>query len=312
MSATNRICILAAPRTGSSLLRSLLDSQEDVTFAGEVFHPKNVQLPRPLRRAIPAAEQTREARDADPVGFLERCVEACPTTVFGFKHFQSHADAVRDLVLERPEWRIVLLYRENFLAVYASRLAARASGAWSATGPTPAGEAEEAEAAEAAAAAGPAAPRRPVAFDAAQFHKSHDTYRRYFDKLLGRCAKAGKPFHVIEYAEVMRPEIVQSLARLLGFPSVGRVSSPLRKQGTARVLERFSNPADAMRAIAEIGRPDWAEERGPLFEVAERAARVAERRAGRRAARAAGEAAAAAAPPAGRPGEDPAPAHRAA
>ena len=160
MSATNRICILAAPRTGSSLLRSLLDSQEDVTFAGEVFHPKNVQLPRPLRRAIPAAEQTREARDADPVGFLERCVEACPTTVFGFKHFQSHADAVRDLVLERPEWRIVLLYRENFLAVYASRLAARASGAWSATGPTPAGEAEEGEAAEAAAAAGPAAPRR--------------------------------------------------------------------------------------------------------------------------------------------------------
>lgn len=272
MPATNRVCIMAAPRTGSSLLRSLLDSQDGVMFAGEMFHPGTVQLPQALKRAIPEAERSAAARDADPVGFLARCVDACPSEVFGFKLFQGHSEAVREHVFEQPDWKIVLLYRENFLAVYASRLAARATGAWSVKAkgaPDPAAEPED----------------KRVVFDVAKFNKARDGYMRYYDKLIHRCAKTGRPFHLIEYAEVQRAEVVQNLARHLGFPQVGSMSSGLRKQGSRDILSRYANPEEVRPAMAAIGRLDWAEERGALFETTDRALRAVQRRAERKAAR---------------------------
>jgi LPS sulfotransferase NodH len=246
MAASNKICILGSPRTGSTLLRQLLDSQQGVVFAGEVFHPKNVQVHPKLRARLPEAERTLVVRDADPVGFLEKLAAVCPEPTFGLKVFPSHADAVREHVIGSPDWRIVILYRANFLAVHASRLAARATGAFAA-GKTPDGG------------------KPKVLFEADKFAQDWKVYDRYYDKLVRKCVAAGKPFHLVEYREVQRPEIVRNLARHLGFPHETPFKTGLVKEGSNDILSRFSNAEAAAEGIARIGRADWAREQGPLF-----------------------------------------------
>jgi hypothetical protein len=266
MPATNRICVLGAPRTGSTLLRSLLDSQKGVIFAGEIYHPKQVSLHPKLRRHIPEQERTVAARDADPVGFLAHCAEVCPEPSFGLKLFQGHSKEVREHVIRAPDWKIVILHRDNFLAVYASRLAARETGAWSSHW-----QADGEKASEDDSESSGERPQRPrVRFDVAVFLKSRDTYLNYYDTLLKKCVKAGKVFYLIEYTDLLREEMVQNLAWQVGLPHTGRFTTVLRKQGASDVLSRFTNPEDALRTIERVARPDWAQEQGPKFQAQSR------------------------------------------
>lgn len=250
MPATTRIVLFGAARSGTSLLRGLLASPAGVLFAGDLFHPNAARLSPRLAGLLPPVGA---ARDADPIGYLGRLADACPEPIFGFKWNLGHARAVRDHCIAAAEWRVVILYRDNILATYASALRATAAQRWN----------------RRVGDAAPAAPAPPVRFDPVGFARRHDQTLRHLDQLLRGCADAGKVFSLIEYTELQRPELVANLARQLGYPDPGALQAPVRKTGDRNILARFSNPDAAAAAIAALRRPDWAYEWGPRFALPE-------------------------------------------
>ncbi|CAH0187153.1 hypothetical protein [Roseomonas sp. CECT 9278] len=248
MGAELRAVLLAHARSGSTLLMDVLDAQPDTSFAHEMFHQKTVNLPDYMGIARRDAAALKPERDADPNGFLDRVVAACPTRIFGFKWFRGHAPAVRDRLVADPAWRVVILHRENFLALFASQRTARITGRYMARD---------------AGAIPPTAP--PLPFDADEFLREHRRYRDYYDGLLRQCDGAGKAFHLVEYRQLSHPAVLRNVARHIGVEAPTLPAPRLVKQGSARLLARFADPGQVQRTLDRLGRPQWAiEEEGFL------------------------------------------------
>lgn len=256
MTVTSKAVIIAHGRTGSTLLVNLLNRQPGVRFLGEIFNEQAIFLPEAMRPEGQTPETLKVRRSEDPVGFLDEVVTLCREPIFGFKLLRGHSPAARAHVIADPDWRCIILYRDNYLAVHASLLTARATGVWVRYGPKDKPK---------PAAAAEADPLPPLAFDAGEFLRGFTQYRRYYLQSLRECDAAGKPFQLVEYHQLQRPEIVRNLARHIGVeaPVFPRVA--VAKQGSPSLLERFSNPQDVMAALREVGRPDWAEDRESYF-----------------------------------------------
>lgn len=126
-----RFVILSAPRSGSTMLRTMLDAHPDVACHGELLNPGDVYGVSAKRRAEadPAWRASlRRRRDADPVAFLDAfAFEARGCSAVGFKLLEPHAfdpglaPAVARLTADRA-LRVIALERRNLLARHVSEL----------------------------------------------------------------------------------------------------------------------------------------------------------------------------------------------
>lgn len=125
-----RFMIVAQARSGSTLLRELLNGQHDITCHGEVFsrvwidrlvpHPGSPRpTPDQIRAHLPA-------RDADPLHFMTEYVMSFASAAVGFKIIYD--DFIDDRFLlplisyaKQNQLRIVHLRRLNPVAALASR-----------------------------------------------------------------------------------------------------------------------------------------------------------------------------------------------
>jgi LPS sulfotransferase NodH len=243
----SRAVLLAHARSGSTMLMEFLDAQPDTTFAHEIFHQQRVHLP--AFAGSPQADQAalKARRDADPLGFLAGLAASCPTRIFGFKWFRGHTPAVRHAVIADPAWRVMILYRENFLALHASQLTARLTGHYALR----------------PGAAAPPAPRLP--FDPDAFTADYAAYRRYYDGVLAECDRQGKAFLLLEYRQLSRPEFLRNAARHIGVAAPVTPASRLVKQGSPDLATRFGDPALVRRTVEGIGRGHWMTEVDDIF-----------------------------------------------
>jgi hypothetical protein len=233
-----------------------LDAQPDTTFAHEIFHQQRVHLP--AFATTPPGDQAalKARRDSDPLGFLAGLAASCPTRIFGFKWFRGHTPAVRQAVIADPAWRVLILYRENFLALHASQLTARLTGHYALRPGAPA----------------PAAP--PLPFDPAAFAAEYAAYRRYYDGLVAECDRQGKPFLLLEYRQLSRPEFLRNAARHIGVAAPVTPVSRMVKQGSPDLAPRFADPALVRRTVDGLGRGHWMMEVDDIFGGAQPGARA--------------------------------------
>jgi hypothetical protein len=125
-----RFVIVAAPRTGSNLLCTLLNSHPDVLCHHEVFNPGGIYYALDFRGGrldlgSPAA------RDRDPLAFLDRLYWAdLGHRCVGFKWTRGQEPSVLTRVAGDPRVRTILLRRRNRLKVYASEQVALRTGQW--------------------------------------------------------------------------------------------------------------------------------------------------------------------------------------
>ncbi|HWT09344.1 MAG TPA: hypothetical protein VN329_09270 [Roseomonas sp.] len=234
----HRVAVLGYPRTGTNLLASGLSSLPAFTFHPEPFNPKGVHLARGIPRPTP------EERDADPLAFLRRLEAACATPILGIKLLPSHAPEVRRHVITDPAWRIIVLFRPNFLAVHASHLTAMLTGAWV--------QNERAE----------VGPPPKLGFNPQRFHAAREAFRRYYEEVLRALDAAGKPFLPINYIDLLNPVMLRNAARHAGASGPIETGSRLVKQGSWDVLSRFKDPGLVEATLASIGRANWAIEGG--------------------------------------------------
>lgn len=131
-----RFVIIARPRTGTNLLRSMLNAHGQVLAFGEVFRdPEFIGWGMPY---YPRIGPMRRLLERDPVRFLERVVyRRYPKRIraVGFKIFYAHARnpewlPLWDHLRERKELTVIHVRRRNLLGAYLSQVKARQTGVW--------------------------------------------------------------------------------------------------------------------------------------------------------------------------------------
>lgn len=125
-----RFVILAAPRTGSNWLCSLLNSHPDILCHHEVFNPGGIHYAIGYRNGL-IDLGTIEDRDRQPLDFLSRLwSKHFDFPCVGFKMTRGQDDQVLQAVVEDHGVLKILLRRSNSLRTFVSERIAEETGRW--------------------------------------------------------------------------------------------------------------------------------------------------------------------------------------
>ncbi|WP_426038247.1 hypothetical protein [Cypionkella sp. TWP1-2-1b2] len=123
--------ILTQARSGSYHLAALLNSAPDITCFGEIFKENALELPKPQLAKLGLTNRDMAARDADPIGLLNRLRKDTEAegAIFGFKDFLPNLNRVKlfGKLGHSKNWQKIILLR-NPIERYISRRRASETG----------------------------------------------------------------------------------------------------------------------------------------------------------------------------------------
>jgi len=125
-----KFVIVAARRTGSNLLCTLLNSHPEILCHHEVFNPRGIFYALDFRNGSLDLGSHKD-RDADPMGFLKHLWNI-PTDskCVGFKMTRGQAERVLEKIIIDPEIKKVILRRRNRVKTFVSELIAEKTDQW--------------------------------------------------------------------------------------------------------------------------------------------------------------------------------------
>ena len=130
MSAGTRFLIIAAPRTGSNLLCTLLNSHPEVLCHHELFNPNGIFYALEYRDGSLDLASMQE-RDREPFSFLQRVWEHPQgASCVGFKMTRGQDATVMQGLIEDSGVLKILLTRRNRLKTFVSEQIARQTDRW--------------------------------------------------------------------------------------------------------------------------------------------------------------------------------------
>jgi LPS sulfotransferase NodH len=221
---TTRFVILAAPRSGSNLLCTLLNSHPDILCHHEVYNPSGIFYALD-RRDGSLLLGTVEEREEDPLGFLLRLWSATlGHTCVGFKMTRGQNELVLENVLRDPGVRKIVLHRRNRIKTYVSTLVAERLGQWEVY--------READLVE---------PRPKVELNVSDLRTHIAANEAYYAQINTVMRSSGQTGLEIAYEELARPA---EHSRLLAFLGVIGRSVPL----VGRSVKQ--NPTDLRQLVA--------------------------------------------------------------
>lgn len=200
----NKFVILAAPRTGSNLLCTLLHSHPNVLCHHEIFNLEAIYVAQPLR-ATEFSLGTKGERRADPLGFLARMWHRNDDhTHVGFKMTNKQNPEVFEHVCGQSSIHKIILQRQSQIKTYVSRLIAESNGIW-----------EDYDLSR---------PHSPISVrvDAEHLFKAIDFNQRYYEEML--TSLQGKVTQV-SYEQLFQPETQHQLLMDLELPTTPLVAS---------------------------------------------------------------------------------------
>ncbi len=236
-----RFVILGLPRSGTTYLMTLLGAHRNVICAGEQFNPY----------AVIGAGKERDdshkavlARDKDPLEHMHRFFEYAKikrVDCGGFKFMIGHNINVLQELSRDRDLSIIYVWRENKLAQVSSLIKAAKSKNWAQT-----------------------------MTDAHIENKIHATPRQIshrwheyatFDHLVSQwLTTLPNPKVTYEYRELFQPGFEQKLCDFLGISYDKKMKSPLVKQSSNTIEERFEEPAPIRYYFHQLGLGHWLED----------------------------------------------------
>jgi LPS sulfotransferase NodH len=125
-----RFVILAAPRSGSNFLCTLLNSHPEILCHHEVFNPTRIFYALEHRDGS-FDLGTIEERDRAPLEFLEKLwSKSLGYPCVGFKMTRGQNERILAKVLGDPDVRKIVLKRHNRIKTFVSALVAERTGQW--------------------------------------------------------------------------------------------------------------------------------------------------------------------------------------
>ena len=221
-SNAERFVILAAPRTGSNLLCTLLNSHPDILCHHELFNPGGILLAIDQRDG-PFGLGTVAERDADPVSFLDRVWKLdLGRRIVGFKMTHGQEGAAMDAVVADAAVKKIVLRRRNRVKTYVSELVSLELDQWEVY--------TESELL--------ARPR--VTVDPKLLDENIARNERFYSDLVATLDGRGQEHAEVEYEDLGRSDTHQRLLASLGLRTTVRLHAGTVKQ----------NPRDLRQIVA--------------------------------------------------------------
>ena len=231
--------VIAAERTGSTILTRLLDAAEGVVCHGELFHRSQIQRDN---QYIKNPDQIAR-RDADRCGFVEEVMHAgaeAGADLVMFKMFSYHDPALMEEIIAGGEYALVMLRRRNLLAQYASWRIASETGQWGA----PKGD----------------RPRTVrVAFEPDGFERYARWTLQGYGHAEALIARHRRQVCEIDYPDILTEATRRKLEDFLDISIPDGADLLFQRQNPVRILERFSNPEVVAAYLRARGLEAWGE-----------------------------------------------------
>lgn len=243
-----KFVILTSERTGSSMLCKALDLHDDVKCFGELFnwfHSLPGWFETEFDKGLDRKFANPKERELGFEYFLDKLRTINVVKHFGFKLMLTHHKEVISHLLDKVNgWQIVILYRNNLLAVYGTRLVSRQTQ----QSHVFAGQEKQAK-------------RVRVKFIPEEFEvfKSAEIKRQH--AVMEQLQQSGRSFFCIEYLDLCHKEGLTKLGNYLNIENSTKLQSPLVKRHSWNVLERFENQDDVLLYLKKNDLMHWAEEK---------------------------------------------------
>lgn len=225
-----RFVVLAAPRTGSNWLCTLLDSHPRVLCHHELFNPEAIHLSRRLAARleswVPGSLElgSLEGRERDPAALLDRVWRAhLGHQCVGFKLNLGQEPRAFDQVLSDPGARKIVLRRRNRVRTFVSEAIAERTGGWESYQGSP---------------RRPDPPPLPVAVSELRAHAERNA--AYYAALERRLVAAGRPWIEVVYERLEDPAERERILAFLGVPGAPLVAGT-RRQHAQPLRELIAN-----------------------------------------------------------------------
>ena len=224
--------ILAAPRTGSNMMCTLLGSHPDVLCHHELFNPRGIFYALDLRDGSFDLGGIEE-RDREPLPFLDRVWAAdLGHTHVGFKMTHRQNEAVLDAVLRDADVRKIVLWRRNRVRTFVSRRISEELDQWEVYG--------EAE-------LGSERPRVRVDVDALRESVAEDD--GYYRELVHVLEETRQPFLRVSYERLVDDGGRTRALEFLDLPDA-MLSARSVRQNPAPLRELVTNYGELESALA--------------------------------------------------------------
>lgn len=231
-----RFVVLAAPRTGSNWLCTLLDSHPRVLCHHELFNPEAIHLSRSLAERLDLDTLdlgTLEERERDPAALLDRAWRGhLGHQCVGFKLNLGQEPRAFERVLSDPAARKIVLRRRNRVRTFVSEAIAQRTGDWESYPGLP---------------PRPDPPRLTVA--AAELRAHVERNRAYYAALERRLVAAGRPWIEAAYERLEEPAERERILAFLGVPGAPLVAGTLRQhpQPLRELIVNFEELREQLR-----------------------------------------------------------------
>ena len=236
-----RFVILGLPRSGTTYLMTLLGAHRNVICAGEQFNPYTV-----IGSAgdVDDSHEAVMGRDRDPVAhmyrFFERA-EAKGVVCAGFKFMIGHNIQILHELARDPDISIIYIWRENKLAQASSLIKAASTKKWAQTK-------QDAH-----------VDSKILATPRQISHRWHEYAT--FDHLISMWLEGlPNPKATYEYREMFNEGFEQEMCQFLDILYQRGMKSPLVKQGTNTIEQRFKDPKPIRYYFNQVGLGRWLED----------------------------------------------------
>jgi hypothetical protein len=203
-----RFVIVAARRTGSNLLCTLLGSHADVLCHHELFNPGGIFYDLSLRESGFSLGSMAE-RSADPLAFLARVWDQnLDKRCVGFKMTRGQDPSVLDALFADAKVRVIVLRRANRIKAFVSEMRAEAAKRWEVYDP---------------AELDPARPKVRVEQRVLEAYVADN--EAFYSEIDAALTHSGNSVLRVTYERLFRDDEQQRILGFLGLPSVGVVLS---------------------------------------------------------------------------------------
>ncbi len=178
-----RFVILAAPRSGSNMLCTMLNSHPDILCHHEVFNPRGIFYALELRDSDFSLGDIT-SRDAQPVAFLDKLWRHnIGHQYVGFKMTHWQNPEALQILLDDPGIKKIVLRRNNRIKTHVSRLIAEQRDTW-----------EDYSSSE-----HPGLPLTQVTLNLDELYQEIELNNSYYAEICAQISQSGQTYCLLEY-----------------------------------------------------------------------------------------------------------------
>lgn len=238
--------ILTAPRSGSNMLVSVLDSHPDITCFGELMRktPPNM-VNDGYRGALKTLEEIHprfredEVRLGAPREFIKEVFSKVATGhIVGFKLMLRQHPTLLEQLVDDPSWAKIVLRRDNALAAYSSEKIAKITG-------------------QGSVRVGAEVKSAKCPFDRKAFARFVQRRNRQYEHVQKRLKAANVNWLDVEYRELGAQDGLQRILEFLGADPRYAAAPKTVKRNPSDILERFEEPNEVAKYLEENGLIEW-------------------------------------------------------